>query len=56
VRLGKPAPSQPAQTLPWGIKRVGADNHGLKAREMGLRSQFVDTGIDYTHKDLDAKM
>lgn len=54
--LSRPAPSQPAQTLPWGIKRVGADLSWVKSTGKGIKIAVVDTGIDYTHTDLDANV
>src|SRR3989344_1015439 len=51
---GKPAPSQPAQTLPWGVDRVDADlsNH----TGSGVKVCVVDTGIDKDHPDLQANI
>ena len=51
---GKPAPSQPAQKLPWGVDRVDADlanNTGA-----GVTVCVVDTGIDKDHPDLQANI
>jgi hypothetical protein len=48
--LGKPAaptPSQPAQTTPWGIKRV----NGVTTASSN-RAWIIDTGIDLDHPDL----
>ena len=45
--LGKPAPTPPAQTTPWGIARVnggsGSSSH---------TAWVIDTGIDLDHPDL----
>jgi len=52
--LGKPAPSQPAQTLPWGVDRIDAElstHSGL-----GVTVCVVDTGIDKDHPDLQANL
>jgi subtilisin family serine protease len=47
--LGKPAPSQPAQTTPWGVTRV----KGGSGTGSGSGTAWViDTGIDLTHPDL----
>lgn len=48
VVKGKPGPSpQPAQTIPWGITRVGGPGDGT-----GKTAWIIDTGIDLTHPDL----
>ncbi len=54
--LSKPAPSQPAQTLPWGITRIGADQSWTQSTGKGIKIAVVDTGIDYMHPDLDANV
>jgi subtilisin family serine protease len=47
--LGKPAaPTQPAQTTPWGVTRV---NGGTGVTTNG-RAWIIDTGIDLNHPDL----
>jgi len=47
--LGKPTPSQPAQTIPWGVTRV----RGGPGTGSGSGTAWViDTGIDSTHPDL----
>lgn len=50
VDLGNPkatAAKAPAQTVPWGILRVGGAGNGT-----GKTAWIIDTGIDYTHPDL----
>lgn len=42
----KPTPVQPAQTIPYGIVRVG------HASGVGKRAWIIDTGIDLDHPDL----
>jgi len=50
--LGKPAPVQPPQTLPWGIDRVDADLAWATTVGTGVKVAVVDTGIDLSHPDL----
>lgn len=51
--LGKPPPpSQPAQTLPWGIARIDAPSAWASSTGTGVKLAVVDTGIDLDHKDL----
>lgn len=45
---GKPTPSQPAQTTPWGITRVG----GAGAAISGRTAYVIDSGVDLDHPDL----
>lgn len=45
--VGKPAPSQPTQTTPWGVPRV---NGGTSAGSG--RAWVIDSGIDLDHPDL----
>ena len=51
---GKPAPSQPAQTLPWGVDRIDADL--AVPNGLGVKVCIVDTGIDKDHPDLQANL
>ncbi|NJE05786.1 peptidase S8 [Thermococcus sp. M36] len=53
--VGKPKPSQPTQTVPWGIERVKApeawsvtdgSTNGV------IQVAVLDTGVDYDHPDL----
>lgn len=53
---GKPAPLQPPQTLPWGIDRVDAELSWIYSTGNGVKVAVIDTGIDYTHPDLDANV
>src|SRR6056297_2001180 len=43
-----------AQTLPWGVDRVDADN--VAAGGSGADVAIIDTGIDGNHPDLDANL
>lgn len=45
--LGKPGPTQPAQTTPWGIVRVNGGSGSSSAT-----AWVIDTGIDLDHPDL----
>jgi len=39
----------------WGVKRIGAGTvHGSGNKGTGVKVAILDTGIDYTHSDLDA--
>lgn len=48
AKKGKPAPSQPSQTAPWGIARV----NGVANYTGSSRAWVIDTGIDLDHPDL----
>lgn len=47
---GRVEPTQPSQSIPWGVSRIGADRTG-PVRGRGVRVAVVDTGIDDTHPD-----
>ena len=48
----KPAPSQPAETLPWGIDRIDADLVWGATTADPIKVAVIDTGIDVKHPDL----
>jgi len=57
----KPAPTQPDQSLPWGVDRIDADQvWPIETRSdnigSGIDVAIVDTGIDKDHPDLDANI
>ena len=41
------------QVLPWGIDRIDAELVHPSNKGTGVRVAIIDTGIDYTHPDLD---
>jgi subtilisin family serine protease len=47
--LGRPAPSQPNQSVPWGVTRV---NGGPGTGSGNGTAWVIDTGIDLDHPDL----
>lgn len=50
--LAKPTPTQPAETVPWGVNRIDADLvWGLTVGDP-IRVAIIDTGIDLAHPDL----
>lgn len=49
---GSPAPSQPAQSTPWGIDRIDAPAAWGTTVGTGVRIAIVDTGIRNDHQDL----
>ena len=44
-----PTPTQPSQTIPWGITRVGGGGTDLS---LAAKAWVIDTGIDMDHPDL----
>ncbi|MDN7023863.1 PKD domain-containing protein [Methanoculleus sp. FWC-SCC1] len=42
-----------AETVPWGVSRIGAPRVHTSVNGDGVRIAVLDTGIDYTHPDLD---
>lgn len=50
--LAKPTPTQPPQTIPWGITRIGAPTAWNTTKGTGIKVAILDTGIDLTHPDL----
>jgi subtilisin family serine protease len=44
---------QPPQVLPWGVNRIDAEYAWPDYTGAGVNVAVVDTGIDYTHPDLD---
>lgn len=45
--VGKPAPSQPVQSVPWGVARVNGGSGSS-----GATAWVIDTGVDLDHPDL----
>lgn len=42
------------QTVPWGVERIGATTvHDGGNKGEGVKVAIIDSGIDYTHPDLD---
>lgn len=48
---------QPPQGLPWGVDRINATGAWKEGSNgIGIKVAVLDTGIDYTHPDLDANV
>lgn len=53
--VGKPQPAPtvvPAQTIPWGISRMKANQAWTYSRGTNVKVAVIDTGISLTHPDL----
>src|SRR3990172_12328867 len=50
--LKTPAPSQPSQSLPWGIDRIDADLAWGTTAGDPVKVAVIDTGIELSHPDL----
>ena len=51
--IAKPAPGQqPAETLPWGIDKINANDVWPGSTGAGIKVAIIDTGIDKDHPDL----
>lgn len=48
----KPAPSQPAEVLPWGVNRIDAGKVWDTTTGDPIKVAIIDTGIDVLHPDL----
>ncbi len=57
---GAPAPTQPAEVLPWGIDRIDAERvwgaASTTTTGSGINVAIIDTGIDLAHPDLQANI
>ncbi len=55
---GKPGGTvaPPAQSIPWGISRIGAREANILNKGAGVKVCVVDSGIDKTHPDLAANL
>ena len=56
IAAKKPAPSQPAETLPWGINRIDADLAWSVTTADSIKVAVIDTGIDIKHPDLQGNL
>lgn len=54
--IGKPAPQQPAEVLPWGVDKINADAAWATTTGAAIKVGIVDTGVDLTHPDLQANI
>lgn len=45
-------PPEPPQSLPWGVRFIGADRAWAVGRGEGVRVAVMDTGVDLEHPDL----
>lgn len=56
VQERKPTPTQPPQTLPWGVDQVDAEKAWATNTATAIKVGIVDTGIDLAHPDLQANI
>lgn len=49
---GGEEPTQPAETLEWGVNRIDADLAWGTSRGFAVKVAIIDTGIDQDHADL----
>ena len=56
IQGGKPTPTQPPQSLPWGVDQVDAEKAWATNNGTAVKVGIVDTGIDLTHPDLEANI
>ncbi len=45
-----------AQTLDWGVTRIGADKVWSKSTGTGVKVAVIDTGVERTHSDLSSNI
>ena len=53
-RPGSGGTTPPAQVMPWGVERIGADNNSNEGA--GVHVYVLDTGFDSDHPDLATNM
>jgi subtilisin len=56
TRGGPKQPTQPAETLPWGIDRIDAELAWARTTADPVKVAVLDTGIDLSHPDLAANI